>query len=502
MKFFSLLTFFEMIIDRFELINCDFSPLLAEIVKNVALTGIGKISIDGSDGSDGCSKYHLKGESLDLVSYAQALNPYIKAENVSSKSFTSFENYTAVICVDQSWDEMMHVNDVCRYYSLNKKDATSTTLMGRESVITASPTLGDIEKTKFIACAVRGVCGFVFDDFSEGFQVEDTDGETAKDIPVLKITLLSEASRHFFLKVESIEEESFTCGISDPIELYVSVARGENPSNETESRDVLKVIMNVSQVLSSQSIVAELDLSESSTAEDFLAILINKAKDGKVVLKNAKKTAVVNHQSLREQLINPTFVQANGCQPKRKDRALSLAVLSAFLAVDQSHSLPEVDQMPIAGEGISARRAFRHRMLLALKSLGVHSPLVHWKNVTAGGAVGTEILSLVSGRFHLSDSTSSTPSSQQKRPDLRSTKYRGKRKVEKRSGEREKEDQVSASLHIKQASRPPVLARATSSPTYTCPDQCPATVSVIGAIATQVLCSSRLCCIYLYSDLP
>jgi hypothetical protein len=50
------------------------SPLLAEIVKNLALAGVGKLSILNED-KDGDSR--LKGEEVSLARYAHSLNPFV-----------------------------------------------------------------------------------------------------------------------------------------------------------------------------------------------------------------------------------------------------------------------------------------------------------------------------------------------------------------------------------------------------------------------------------------
>ena len=53
------------------------SPLTAEIVKNLALAGVGSISID-TNALGGVNGSRLIGLSDDLAAYARALNPYVK----------------------------------------------------------------------------------------------------------------------------------------------------------------------------------------------------------------------------------------------------------------------------------------------------------------------------------------------------------------------------------------------------------------------------------------
>ena len=50
-------------------------PVTAEVVKNLALAGVGRLSIIGSDGG---ASTRLKALSRNLVEYAKSLNPQIK----------------------------------------------------------------------------------------------------------------------------------------------------------------------------------------------------------------------------------------------------------------------------------------------------------------------------------------------------------------------------------------------------------------------------------------
>jgi hypothetical protein len=59
------------------------SPLTTEIVKNLALAGVGSISIDTNMSLDDKSRARLLGQSVDLVSYARTLNPYVKVPHKS-----------------------------------------------------------------------------------------------------------------------------------------------------------------------------------------------------------------------------------------------------------------------------------------------------------------------------------------------------------------------------------------------------------------------------------
>ena len=177
------------------------SPLTAEIVKNLALAGVGKISIDGKDGSNGnvnisVDSFHEKnekkdqsmdideeregkvsnavskgrknqqvimkpesrllGDITDLVSYARGLNPYVKASSVNineaPQDIHDDNQYTVIIMADSPFNTNI---DLKKAYP------------------------GISTKTKIISCGVQGVCGYIINDFGEHF-VEDANGEEVK----------------------------------------------------------------------------------------------------------------------------------------------------------------------------------------------------------------------------------------------------------------------------------------------------------------------------------
>ena len=178
------------------------SPLTAEIVKNLALAGLGRISISGSDGSSvgkegyarqpsardkdimgdlngditGAvikdkenmkiderhkSESRLLGDVVDLVSYARGLNPYVTASHAdiskrphqhNEEDKDNVNDYTVIIVVDSLFESSF---DLHRAYP------------------------GITKKAKLISCGVQGVCGYILNDFGEHY-IEDADGEDVK----------------------------------------------------------------------------------------------------------------------------------------------------------------------------------------------------------------------------------------------------------------------------------------------------------------------------------
>ena len=183
------------------------SPLTAEIVKNLALAGLGRISISGSDGTSvgkegyarqpsardkdimgdldegeitGAvikdeenmkiderhkSESRLLGDVVDLVSYARGLNPYVTASYADiskrphqhdgedkDKDRYNVNDYTVIIVVDSLFESSF---DLHRAYP------------------------GITKKAKLISCGVQGVCGYILNDFGKHY-IEDADGEDVK----------------------------------------------------------------------------------------------------------------------------------------------------------------------------------------------------------------------------------------------------------------------------------------------------------------------------------
>lgn len=143
------------------------TPLAAEVVKNIALGGVGKLFIyEGNDDSqyDSASQdsntessvRRIQGQ-LALTQYAQALNPNIEVIAINSNQdlITSMEvdKFTLVACIDGSLREMRQLNDRCRARGI-----------------------------RTVYCRVLGNCGMIFNDFLDSFIVHDADGEVVQEV--------------------------------------------------------------------------------------------------------------------------------------------------------------------------------------------------------------------------------------------------------------------------------------------------------------------------------
>lgn len=131
-------------------------PLAAEIVKNLALAGVGRLSImkefSSKDSSTSIPNGMLSGDE-SLIEYVRSLNPLVVVDEL----FTASEAppFTVAVCAESKMETLKAV--AAEYRSLG---------------------------IKHIGCNVLGVCGFVCDDFMEGFEVLDSDGEVTREVIV------------------------------------------------------------------------------------------------------------------------------------------------------------------------------------------------------------------------------------------------------------------------------------------------------------------------------
>jgi ubiquitin-activating enzyme E1 len=130
-------------------------PLAAEIIKNLALAGVGRLSImkefSSKDSSISTPNGMLSGDE-SLVDYVRSLNPLVVVDEL----FTASEApplFTVAVCAENKMETLRAL--AAEYRSLG---------------------------IKHIGCNVLGVCGYVCDDFMEGFEVLDSDGEVTREV--------------------------------------------------------------------------------------------------------------------------------------------------------------------------------------------------------------------------------------------------------------------------------------------------------------------------------
>eukprot|EP01036_Dinobryon_divergens_P032035 gene32035-41543_t len=293
------------------------TPLCDEIVKNLAMAGVGKLSIliDSSSPGDLLSSQIYKGSSLrsndSLATYAKGLNPLMQVaeSNVSLDvdEFASehFLHATAVVIPGGSFRLLKKINAALRASSSQEKNH---------------------QKTSFTACNVLGNCGFVFNDFQREFEVVDVDGERDKEVPLLSATLVEGdglLADGNLIRLSCIDEEKLEVGIGDAVEIISpSQSFGMGDSHSANNAILVK------QVESVRSCV--LSLGSGLIRAEVLAAI----NSGKSTLKKLKATATVTHSPLSSQLLNPTFISCNGCASPKTDSFTSLALLACFKSWD------------------------------------------------------------------------------------------------------------------------------------------------------------------------
>jgi ubiquitin-activating enzyme E1 len=371
--------------------GADDVKLLAEVAKNLALAGVGKLSIrmpptrktKQHSGSPQNHKHSsLLGDSKDLISYCSELNPLVQVREVfdGSQGTTDLSQYTVIVACG---------TDVDGAVKLNAKSRAS--------------------KVPLVFVRGRGLSGVIFDDFGDGFHVEDATGEAAKEVPLQSAVLLEDKNDDGgrLLSLKCIEEESFGLGIGDHCDLEVATAAAgggggtsllssNSPSEEGEAghahepqSQAIKRVEVVS-VASPTSITVK--VSDHVQARKLVAFL---GQGRSVVAKRALESMTVRHMPLESALLNPTFTQCNGCLSTKQDRAWSLCLLSAFLAIEGP---------PIDTKVGHTARSLRTGILAVLIGMGIEQPLAPLRKGGVG-VVGVDCVErLVQSSFlHMKD---------------------------------------------------------------------------------------------------
>ena len=326
--------------------NYENEDLLAEVAKNLALAGVGKISIRMNPPSGGVSSKgpQLIGESSSLVKYCSEINPLIQVGAVYDKdgSLRDFSPYTVVVACDA---------DLATLGELNRRIRASGSV-------------------PLVAVKARGLAGYLFNDFGDHFDVEDVTGESGKDIPLRSASQLEEKGE---MGLACIEEETFGLGIGDHLDV---IFEATDPTDEEEVAPASITGLQVLSVSSPTSITVRVDDDKEG------AIICKALAEGRnVMVKKAVETLQVCHAPLPEALRAPSFTQSNGCLSVREDRAWSLCLLGAFMSLEEPS---------IIGDTFT-ERSFRTALLANLISLGVMEPL---KTLREGG-VGKKYLDKV-----------------------------------------------------------------------------------------------------------
>ena len=347
-------------------VHGDHAALKAEIVKNLALAGVGKLIIVGAAAAraDVGGSHHRRcsltgGQSL--AEYARSLNRQVDVEDVPADWEAPADGPDAPTVA------------VCAEHTLTALAARCTHSRGRG--------------VKSVGCAVRGVCGLVCDDFLAGFSVVDGDGEFYREIPLKDAVAVTHpapggaaaGAGAVALRLTSIEEERLGLGDDDIVELTVAAGpspgdgdgNGNGNGNDSDSGAV-SVAARVLSVGNTRSAVVE--VAAAALPSGGAAAIVRAAERGGVTAKKGKQTLTIDHRPLAPQLLpaavaegktvdGPSFVACNGCLSDKKDRALSATLLAAFRASESpTHAGTTV--------GPGGLAAFRRGVLRELTAMG------------------------------------------------------------------------------------------------------------------------------------
>ncbi len=315
--------------------------LLEEVVKNLALAGVGKITLAVKESKE---KISIKGNVVSLRDYARALNPNIKVEEIDyNDRMSSIENskyVTVVSCSD-------HINEMIQLdYSCRKANSL------------------------FVGCQVRGVCGMIINDFLNDFTVIDKDGEVFKPVPLLEGEIMtpletSSAAGQVSVNIASIEEEPLNIGIGECIEILL---------DDEESN---KIKCTVDKVLSTHKLTVRTD--DRDTAAKLLTSIHSK----KAFCKKSKSVETLHHNTVANSLERPQFVASNGCLSPKVNQAVSSCLLACFKAVEN---------------GNENESGFRAKCIEELALMGVKEPL----NAIKSGGIGVDNFDKITQKFYRS----------------------------------------------------------------------------------------------------
>lgn len=174
---------------------CGSGPLAAEVVKNLAMAGVGTMTIIGGDGTGGAgaTARGIKGEDKDLSEYASALNPNLHVQCIagmhsiddlsSEANSAELQRFDLCIICDHNLADMERINAICRK-----------------------------NLVKMVGCCSLSVTGLVFNDFLEGFSAESAagnEGDDARSVALLSCSAdASAAGAAIAVTLTTIEEES------------------------------------------------------------------------------------------------------------------------------------------------------------------------------------------------------------------------------------------------------------------------------------------------------
>jgi ubiquitin-activating enzyme E1 len=292
------------------------SGLLWESIKNLALSGVGKLVLivdddDENDGNDENGNYHLSNlddlgamyirgalselellsdeqtaetiSSTDLVGvlveFLRRLNPALEVSTISKSELLEFRSNEKtesmidggiLLCVDRPYTQQKEWNDSCRRHSSSSSPSSSW---------------------KFVSVETAGVYGRIFCDFGPKHAIHDSDGETPLVIPldrVESILVEEDKPKTQTLLLKSVEGERHDVSRDD----IVVFQRSDGSTME-------EIPCKVTKVRTPEQIEVEIVVDSSENANE---VIIDQINAQAVTFSRQKQIEEVSFRSLEDTL--------------------------------------------------------------------------------------------------------------------------------------------------------------------------------------------------------
>jgi ubiquitin-activating enzyme E1 len=305
------------------------SGLLYECVKNLALSGVGKIVILTSDDQVD-SNYHnpqlddlgrtyvraartevgLENDDDDstpdeevLIEFLRRLNPSLTVTSISRSDLSDGDQPSGILlCVDRPYQTQVSLN------KLSRKQGFS-----------------------FVSVETAGVYGRTYCDFGDDFEVHDPDGETALVVPLDHVEILNQDDRTMLVQCVDGERHD--------------VSKGDTIKFQFGNGEMLQFTCSVTHVQNPQRLSIRLN-SQDTELEDFVSTVNEKAASFSRVKIPEKVSFLPLEAALKEAMENgalftPCDFDKSFDESRRSSVFSCFQTLSDFVQTEKRLPTPE-----------------------------------------------------------------------------------------------------------------------------------------------------------------
>ncbi|KAL3944878.1 MAG: hypothetical protein SGBAC_001021 [Bacillariaceae sp.] len=303
------------------------SGLLYECVKNLALSGVGKIVLVTSDETvasayhstdmDDLGRAYISGARAELglsddeavssdsifVEFLRRLNPALEVDIIARSELQEISGGPSdiLLCVDRSYATQVSLNDLSRQASFS-----------------------------FVAVETAGVYGRTFCDFGDRFEIHDIDGESPLAIPLDHVERTDDDETK--IKVRCISGERH------------DVSRGDVVNFLLEGGEALDVTCKVVQVHNPELISVEL-VADDDEIDDIIARLNEEGRS----FSRMKQLQEVSFVPLQEAVNDQSGTLFIPCDLEKSfDESRRMGIFDSFQAL--SEFVKEKDRLPRKGD--------------------------------------------------------------------------------------------------------------------------------------------------------